>query len=497
VPASSNTWSNTVPGSAGGYSGGSIAAYNTGTNTIIFGYAQQTVAYNYAFSQALQNAGLAIGGYAYSWKINNNDANTGTLSGKFTLKDLNGVPLQSYVYTYNDRTTGDSENFQVFSGTQWFSKNFPSSQISSFSLEWTGKDDRFWSGYYGPRVRDPSIQLKYLVDVCSSSPLSSPECPGYAEAYKTQQCTANPLYDSSCPGYAVAYHNQQCKINPLYSSDCFGYAEAYKTQQCTINPLYSISCAGYSEAYFKNQCTINPLYDISCTGYAEAYFNKQCLLNSLYDKKCEGYSTAYAVKYLVTAISPEVSSAVNAQLTTNVEIAKADPAKQTVVSATVDAVLTPPAITSVTSPTSVTSVLAPPMSTQTAVNSPSPKVEERGTEQKKSDTEVAKTERKSAGKPGDAKRGAEQRAKEIAQQAAKAATFEAQTAQQGALVSLMGYVPGFSGYQQANIPDIKAVDMAKSYYKPVIDNNKSRRLLQSASDRLHMEMVNSQYRDIQ
>jgi hypothetical protein len=267
--------------------------------------------YNYAFSQALQNAGLVIGGYAYSWKINNNDANTGTLSGKFTLKDLSGSALQSYVYTYNNRTIGDSENFQVFSGTQWFNKNYPSSQISSFSLEWAGKDDRFWAGYYGPRVRDPSIQLKYLVDVCGSNPLSSPECPGYAEAYKTQQCNANSLYDSSCPGYTVAYHTQQCKISPLYRSDCFGYAEAYKAQQCAINPLYNTSCAGYVEAYFKNQCTINPLYDTACTGYAEAYFNKQCLLNSLYDKKCEGYSTAYAIKYLVTAISPEVNAAVN------------------------------------------------------------------------------------------------------------------------------------------------------------------------------------------
>jgi hypothetical protein len=497
VPASNSTWSNTIPGSAGGYSGGSSPAYNAGTNTIIFGYTQQTAVYNYAFSQALQNAGLVIGGYAYSWKINNNDANTGTLSGKFTLKDLSGSALQSYVYTYNNRTIGDSENFQVFSGTQWFNKNYPSSQISSFSLEWTGKDDRFWAGYYGPRVRDPSIQLKYLVDVCGSNPLSSPECPGYAEAYKTQQCNANSLYDSSCPGYTVAYHTQQCKISPLYRSDCFGYAEAYKAQQCAINPLYNTSCAGYVEAYFKNQCTINPLYDTACTGYAEAYFNKQCLLNSLYDKKCEGYSTAYAIKYLVTAISPEVNAAVNAQLTTNIEIIKADPAKQTVVSATVDAVLTPPNTTSVTSPTSVTSVLGPSMPAQAALNSSPPKVENRISEQKKSDTEVPKPGRKAEGKPGDAKRGAEQRAKEIAQQASKAATFEAQTAQQGALVSLMGYVPGFSGYQQVNIPDTKAADMAKTYYKPVIDNARAQRLMNSASDRVHTEMVNSQYRNVQ
>ena len=92
IPTAAGTWSNTVPGSNGGTSGGNLAGFNATTNTILFGYTQQTVAYNYVFSQALQNAGLAIGGYNYSWKINNNDVptiNNGTLVGKFTLKALN------------------------------------------------------------------------------------------------------------------------------------------------------------------------------------------------------------------------------------------------------------------------------------------------------------------------------------------------------------------------------------------------------------------------
>lgn len=69
------------------------------------------------------------------------------------------------------------------------------------------------------------------INICTSSPLTSPLCPGYAEAYAqllyTQNCSLDPLYDSGCPGYAEAYFNQQCSLDPLYDKRCPGYTEAY------------------------------------------------------------------------------------------------------------------------------------------------------------------------------------------------------------------------------------------------------------------------------
>lgn len=465
LQSTSTSWTGTVAGSAGGTQGGPTPAFNASTNTIIFSYSEKTAAQTYAFSQALQNAGLSIGGYNYSWKINNADSNTGTLSGKFTLKALNGTALQTYNYTYNDPTTGDSENFQTFSGTQWFPQNHLSSNISSFTMEWTGKDSRFWAGYYGPRVREPSIMLRYLVDPCAADPLSSPTCPGYAEAYKTQQCTANPLYDSTCPGYAVAL----------------------KTQQCNLNPMSDPTCPNY-----------------------QSYLNEQCLKDSLFSTLCEGYKTAYAIKYVVN-LDPAVTTAVNQQLTTNVETYKNDPARVTVVSSTVDNVLTTPSTTSATStsPASVTSVInqqgsstvsASPVTTATtAASAPPPppppaKQEERAQEQKKTDTEVAKVERKPGNNPENARKEIAQKAKELAQNAGKSNTMEGQVATQGLLVGLMGYVPGFAGYQQATLPDTNALELAMKYSKPNVDNRNAQRRLQGASDRLHKEMVDSQYR---
>lgn len=328
-------------------------------------------------------------------------------------------------------------------------------------MEWTGKDSRFWAGYYGPRVRDPSIELKYLVDACAANPLSSPNCPGYAEAYKTQQCTANPLYDPTCSGYAAAL----------------------KTQQCTINPMSDPTCPNY-----------------------QTYLNEQCLKDSLFSTLCEGYKTAYAIKYVVN-LDPAVTTSVNQQLTTNVEVVKADPAKVTIISSTVDSVLSTPSTTSTTSPTSVTSTnsviapLPPPTAVANATTSaaapppppPPAKQEERQQEQKKTDGEVAKVEKKSGGNPENAKKEASAKAVEIAKNAGKAATLEAQAAQQGLLVGLMGYVPGFSGYQQAMIPDTNALEVAKVYHKPVVDNRSAQRRLSGANESRWKEMVDSQY----
>ena len=78
---------------------------------------------------------------------------------------------------------------------------------------------------------------------------------------------------------------------------------------------------------------------------------------------------------------------------------------------------------------------------------------------------------------------------------ARANTLEGQVAKQGLLVGLIGYVPGFAGYQQANLPDVNALELAMKYSKPPVDNQSVQRRLSTANDRLHREMVDSQYRN--
>jgi hypothetical protein len=653
------TWSNTVTGAAGGTSGGPTPAFNPSTNTIIFSYSARTVAQTYAFNQALQSAGLAIGGYDYSWKINNSGMNTGTLAGKFTLTALNGMALHTQNYTYNE-STGAADNFVTHSGTQWFPQNHSSSNISGFTMEWTGSDNRFWAGYWGPRVREPSIALRYIVDACAANPMSSPECPGYqaakcaanplfdascsgynnivnsanitAQSYAINQalnlsgagvqihglkygyhyyvggdwcssmvdgacvyspssmavdvgvsatdgtniytathnhteqnaggnasytyvfptqrllstmgnfslstrevgatalysswsnwqytpdpCTINPLSSTACPGYQTAYFEQQCTANPLYAVTCSGYAAAYLSQQCTANQLYNPSCPGYAVAYKTQQCTANPLYATDCPGYEQAYLNAQCIIDSLYSRLCSGYATAYAIKYLVPMDST-TASAVNGSLSATAAVKAQDPVSintngtvstgpSATGNATVDSVISTPSTTSATSPTSMTSVINTPppgagpgptaRATEQASAPPPPPPpaaqQERAAENKKTEGAVASVERRAGGNPQAARQEAAARAKELVENNNRAATLEAQAATQGLVVGLIGFVPGFSAYQNAIVPDVLGAQVARQYHKPTVDNRSAQRQLSGGNELRWRDMVDSQY----
>ena len=534
-------WPNTVPASNGGYSGGYLPGYNAGTDTIIFGYSTQTVAQTIAINKALEGSGVQIGGYDYAWKINNNDANTGTLTGTVTLRSSTNAILQSYKYDYsNIRTTGLAENFQQFSGTEWFTKNYLKEDLSTISLSWTGKDSRYWAGYYGPRVRDPSLSLRYISDVCASSPLSSPECPGYAEAYKLQQCSINPLYDTSCsgyaqafltqqcvanplystvcPGYANAYYNQQCSISPLYDKGCVGYADAYHKQQCTANALYSTDCNGYSEAYYKQQCSINALYDKGCVGYADAYKAQQCTINSLYavdcpgyliayhDQQCSinplymsdcpGYTEAYKTKLAFDACkaNPQSSPSCSGYVTPTIAVAPVQTITTDVASVPV---IADPIVNNVVSAVPVTSSFSPvsqsaPPATNTFVTQATPtstKIEVKA--EAKSDAPPP-SPRMAAAREA-AKQEAVKKGKDLASTLGDAVSMQDQIAKQDLIASAMGYNGAFDSYQSIIMKDSQFYKPYEIYKKQVnVDNNRVLRGLQT--DSVHRQMIDLQYK---
>ena len=76
----------------------------------------------------------------------------------------------------------------------------------------------------------------------------------------------------------------------------------------------------------------------------------------------------------------------------------------------------------------------------------------------------------------------------------KAPTMEAQAATQGVVVGLMGYVPGFTAYQNSIVPDVNQVLVARQYSKPNVDNSSVQRRLNGANENKWREMVDSQYR---
>lgn len=454
---------------------------------------QGSVALSIAINNALSGSGINVTGIQYGWRFalycnNAVGANYGTCSGTAGAADTltanvnvtnsSGGTVFDRTHTYNTRVWAWVNEAQDVNFT-----STPLASMGHINLTFTGIDagESTSIPHMGPSISAVYARLKYgaeTVDPCIANPLSSTSCAGYQQAYTTQQCSANPLYSTTCSGYSVAYKSQQCSVNPLYAIDCPGYAVAYKSQQCSMSALYATDCPGYEAAHLLDQC----------------------IKDSLYSTQCEGYKTAYAIKYLV-GLSPTVTSAVNQQLTTTVEIQKADPTN--VVSATgdstVDSVVSAPSTTSVTSTTSPTSVTAPKENSATSsTNNPPPPPPPAASKQddkqeKKTDSQMASMEKKSGGNKENAKKEAGEKGKQLANQVSSATSIEQQQAIQGSLVGVMNFVPGFSSYSAALIPDTNGLKMYKQYNKPVIDNLSAQRRMSGASDSKWQEMVDSQY----
>lgn len=445
----------------GGTVGGPCPVQRAGDGAILFSYGAGSVSQTISVNQALQGTGIVVRGYEYSWTIKN--ANAGAQQNpafdplliNVNLYDTNKQVVESRVYDYSRRL----DNWTTFSGIEDFTNRYSLANLGDLNINLTGTDRGYWAGYYGPEIQNISLRLRYSVDQCSVNPLSSPNCPNYAEAFKTQQCTANPLFHPSCPGYEQAFFTQQCSANPLYSPGCPGYYEAYLTQQCNANPLFNNQCPGYATAYFNQQCSLNALYDSKCPGYQQAYQAKQmadaCKANPQSNMQCSGYTSIVASTQL-TQTAAEIlhdpigkATEIISDPIVNQTIAPPpkEPAKEVA--------MTPP-------PTLGTGLLVPGMRIQ-----PQPTTNQS-------------------------------RAVNAARQTinnAQAVVTDAQTQQQNATMASLGSVPGFDSYQAAILPDAQFYQVRDIYRGNVIrDNARVQRALSQRSDSLHREMVDEQYR---
>ena len=360
----------------------------------------------------------------------------------------------------------------------------------------------YFQYYHGAGFSVPTSGLSWsvgstTVNLCYSSPLNDPSCPGYQAAYTAQQCLITALYDSSCPGYQQAYHDQQCSINPLFASDCTGYQTAYHNQQCTANPLFASDCPGYDQAYL----------------------NAQCIRDSLYSRLCSGYATAYAIKYLVPNID---SSAVNQSLSGTAAVAASNPVSvntngsvSTTPSATgnstVDSVISTPSTTSV-SPASTTSVMQAPAATTMAnnpvgqqmqqpqqQNNQQPQNNDRpqggGQQQNQPQQNNQQPKQASNQEQKEQKEQQNQKGQSAMKEVAGAKSMEQQKANQAAVLASMAFVPGFDVYSTTKLLD-------GSFYKSYsvyggqanVDNVRIGRNLFGATDSKYNEMYKQQYK---
>jgi hypothetical protein len=468
---------------------GSGAMIDNTSRTIMFSYGTDILSQTIAINQALKTAGVIVDGYNYGWtyrlipKSSPTDAeHTDTLVFTVQVRDVSGALVDTYTY---DRSApvklGQNDQWVTERGLEVFANPYTDPQ--SIALSIMGSDGGYWGGYYGPEVKDVSLNLIYRSNPCAIDPLFDASCPGYAEALAKQlydqNCAANALYDSGCLGYTAAYEIQQCNINALYSPSCAGFQQAYYDQQCSFDALYDSGCTGYATAYFNQQCSLNSLYDAKCPDYATAYYNQQCTADALYDTGCTGYQQAYATKMLLEQQQEETTAAATPAAETATSVYVDPVASLTTVSATgdsiVDSVLAAPV--ALTAASSTLEVIAAPEIQEVASNDTTEEtVSDAGSTMDESmesagDTNDTEPGGDSGGDStdetdGDAesgsstdgstdkkestrdkvKRAMTERAQNLATEMAEAATVEAQVAVQAAVLATMGYLPGFGTY---------------------------------------------------
>ena len=141
----------------GGLSGGNIPAYNSQTGTFIFGYQQGTVNYNLFDTNEFPANGTQINSFKYSWEYFNQEFSRGTLSANIKFYDPNNNILENFNFQLAKTTNG----WTLFDGEVNFVDPYDISEIGRIQISFTGKDDRFWAGYYGPQVRALDLSLTY------------------------------------------------------------------------------------------------------------------------------------------------------------------------------------------------------------------------------------------------------------------------------------------------------------------------------------------------
>jgi hypothetical protein len=187
------TWHGTVTntsvsGGEGSHTQGSgpVPIYNPNTNTITWSYSQYSALNIIGVNAALSAAGtgIRISGYNYSWEYYNQDFNRGSLTAITQQYGSSGTVLEQYSYSLARTTNG----WTLYSGTQRYNNEYDLASLGNFALYFVGRDDRFWAGYYGPMVRNPSISFNYTVGAAQPEP---------------DPC-ASP-YSLSCPQNFVSY----------------------------------------------------------------------------------------------------------------------------------------------------------------------------------------------------------------------------------------------------------------------------------------------------
>jgi hypothetical protein len=246
------------------------------------------------------------------------------------------APLWTDLINYSGTfTTQGDDTFQRYSWNNISQWGYPDN-LNTFSLEITP------SGLISFQYDQVNI-TGYPVSVGMTGDVSQGEFEQLFYAAPGNTITTNDL-----TGWDTYTETNMCSMDVLSSPECPGYEQAYFDQQCLFDPLYDPQCSGYDQAYFYQQCSVDALYDSACPGYEVAYFDQQCSVDPMYNNQCPGYGVAYSLNQLAQQLTEDVLVANETTATETVEeIATTEQIQETLIESEVVEVETTTILTEV------------------------------------------------------------------------------------------------------------------------------------------------------
>ena len=436
-----------------------------GYDEIWFQHTQDSWAVQIAITTALANAGINVDGYTASWEVFNRHTNTingacsvaktngeciDPLTITLSAKDSNGNSIHSQTFDYSAMNTHNIDPYKK--DPHWYEESVlswvgseqltPGSGIASVDIVIAGYDAGYWSGNYGPRVKNMVGSLILSVDICASTPLHSPSCPGYATAFATQQyntnCAASATYDPGCPGYGVAFQNEQCITNPMPHCPGFVAEEVIEVV---------VSAETIAEPSVTGDSIIDSIL-------AETVIEPNV---SLYEPNVGSVVAAPVQEPIIIEAPIEPVNTASEQLEVSIELEIEEEAIEVVV------------VEEITEDGSEEE--------PTIVKAPTPE-------------KVITKKQKTKAKAKKIKEIVQARGESLAQQMSVAATVEVQKQLQNQLIAIIGFVPDFSKYGKTNIDGGTLQQEVNLKGGRIVDHQYSRWFL---NDPKFSTMENSQY----
>lgn len=192
------SWNQGLPCWAPGDPGycGPLPYFNNGAFNFSYGYANVYQLVSIAAALPNNGTGLRVNGFNFGFTAKNgngwDNGQQDYLQAYVNFYDSKNAVVQSYNY---GAVTNQLYNWTTFNFSETFATPYAAKDLSSAQYGFVGYDTNFWAGPYGPEIYNINFSLKYSVDPCATDPLFSPTCPGYLDALaaKTKSTAVDPV----------------------------------------------------------------------------------------------------------------------------------------------------------------------------------------------------------------------------------------------------------------------------------------------------------------